>query len=183
VIPDLGCYEERYRLTVRAGPSLAGGVASVAALSVAPLSVQVIFILISVILALPWLIGPACRMIAFRADPTGITLGADPAGWPLRRVPAEFVHWADVEQIVIYPLYPRARGRYGFVQCIGIRRRSGTVTHHPERDESVPGCPVSGISEGTTRRITNWRLDRDRLAAVTAAVAPGIAIIDSRQPG
>jgi regulator of protease activity HflC (stomatin/prohibitin superfamily) len=36
------------------------------------------------------------------------------------------------------------------------------------------------------RKITGWRLDRERLAAVTAAVAPGIPIIDAStrsQPG
>jgi len=178
VITDLGCYEERYRLTARAGPSLAGGICSFAVLSVGPLSVQVIFIVLSVILVLPWLIGPVCRMVAFRADPVGITLGTDPAGWPFRRVPAVFVHWADVEQIILYPLYPRARSRYAHVQCIGIRRRQGTVGLAPG---SKPGSgrPVPGRASGASRKIITWRLDRDRLAAIAAAVAPGIPIVDA----
>jgi hypothetical protein len=37
---------------------------------------------------------------------------------------------------------------------------------------------------GITRRIKNWQLDREQLAAVTAAVAPGIPVIEARDgPG
>jgi hypothetical protein len=182
VIPDLGCYEERYRLTGRAAPSLVGGILSLAVLSAGPLSVQAIFIALSVVLALPWLIGPASRMIALRADYAGITLGADPAGWPLRRIPAVFVHWADVEQIILYPLYPRARGRHALVRCIGIRRRQGAPAL-PRGNEPDPSRPVPGVAAGATRRITTWRLDRERLAAIIAAVAPGIPVIDASSAG
>jgi hypothetical protein len=179
VIPDLGCYEERYRLTARAGLSLGGGICSFAVLSVGPFSVQVIFIALSLILVLPWLIGPAARMVAFRADPAGITLGTDPVGWPLRRVPAVFVHWADIEQIILYPLYPRARSRYADVQCIGIRRRQGAWAL-PEGGHPGPGRAAPGRADALTRKIITWRLDRDRLAAVAAAVAPCVPIIDAR---
>jgi hypothetical protein len=41
-------------------------------------------------------------------------------------------------------------------------------------------CPVPGVAAGATRPIKNWRLDRERLAAVTAAVAPDIPVIDAR---
>ena len=182
MIPDLGCYEERYRLTGGVVPSVAGGLLSLAALSVGPPSVQVIFIVLSVVLALPWLIGPASRMIAFRADHAGITLGADPAGWPLRRVPATFVPWSDVEQIAVYPLYPRARGRYAMLPCIKIQRRQDAQPLPlPLRRGVQPtlACPVPVAVAGANRRIATWRLDRERLAAVVAAVAPGIPIVDT----
>jgi len=39
---------------------------------------------------------------------------------------------------------------------------------------------VPGVAAGAARPIKNWRLDRERLAAVTAAVAPGIPVIDAR---
>jgi hypothetical protein len=178
VIPDLGCYEERYRLTGGVVPSVAGGLLSLTVLSVGPPSVQVIFIALSVILALPWLIGPASRMIAFRADHAGITLGADPAGWPLRRVPATFVPWADVAQIAVYPLYPRARGRYAMVPCIKIQRRH-EAPPLPRGAEPALACQSPGAVAGAHRRIASWRLDRERLAAVVAAVAPGIPIVDT----
>lgn len=178
MIPDLGCYEERYRLTGGIVPSVAGGLVSLAALSVGPPSLQVIFIVLSVVLALPWLVGPASRMIAFRADHAGITLGADPAGWPLRRVPATFVPWTDVEQIAVYPLYPQARGRYAMIPCIKIQRRQEALPL-PRSKEPALACPVPGVVAGAHRRIATWRLDRERLAAVVAAVAPGIPIVDT----
>src|SRR5271170_2659948 len=40
-------------------------------------------------------------------------------------------------------------------------------------------CPVPSVAAGAVRPVTAWRLDRDGLAAVTAAVAPGIPIIDA----
>jgi hypothetical protein len=40
-------------------------------------------------------------------------------------------------------------------------------------------CPVPGVAAGAARPVTAWRLDRDRLAAVVAAAAPGIPILDA----
>jgi len=39
---------------------------------------------------------------------------------------------------------------------------------------------VPGVASGATRQIKNWRLDRERLAAVTAAMAPGIPVLEGR---
>jgi hypothetical protein len=33
-----------------------------------------------------------------------------------------------------------------------------------------------------TRRVVGWRLDHGRLAAVVAAVAPGVTIVDTAAP-
>jgi len=38
---------------------------------------------------------------------------------------------------------------------------------------------VPGVAASATRKITEWRLDRDRLTAVIATVAPGIPILDA----
>jgi hypothetical protein len=144
--PDQGCYEERYRLARGTMLALAGGLLALAIgfLLAGPLAVGLTFLGIAAITALPAVIGPATRRIAFRADQAGITLGADLRdSWPFRRDRAVFVPWADVEQVIIYP-------------------RPGYPAGSPARQ------PVSG-----------WRLDRDRLAAVTAAVAPGIPVIDA----
>jgi hypothetical protein len=46
-------------------------------------------------------------------------------------------------------------------------------------NKPAPGCPVPGVAAGASRRIRGWRLDRDRLAAVTAAVAPGVPVVDA----
>ncbi len=80
MLPDQGCYEERYRLTFP--------VARSAAFSLVPLIIAIVshqplpwVIRAPVIFALatvPWLLAVASRKIAFRADMAGITLGADP---------------------------------------------------------------------------------------------------------
>ena len=63
------------------------------------------------------------------------------------------IPWADVEQIILYSSDP---GEQAPVQRIGIRRRIGAME---------------------ARKVTGWRLDRGRLAAVTATVAPDVRIV------
>ena len=43
----------------------------------------------------------------------------------------------------------------------------------PSDNDEAPSCPLPGVAAGTSRTITGWRRDRERLAAVTAAVGPG----------
>ena len=50
----------------------------------------------------------------------------------------------------------------------------------PYGNKQAPGCPVPGVAAGAARRVNHWRLDRERLAAVTAAVAPGITVSEAR---
>jgi hypothetical protein len=127
----------------------------------------------------------ARRPVAFRADHAGITLGSDRQ---LSRRPAVFIPWTDVERIVLYPGRKAAGlGDYlwasGEVEYIGVQRRDGALAL-PYGNEQAPGCPVPGVAAGATRQIKRWRLDRERLAAVTAAVAPGILVIEARNdPG
>jgi hypothetical protein len=45
-------------------------------------------------------------------------------------------------------------------------------------NEQAAGCPVPRVAAGATRRVTGWQLDRERLAAVAAAVAPGVPLVD-----
>jgi hypothetical protein len=181
VYPDQGGYEERYRLsrTARAGVSVSLtllGLAIVFLIS-GPLPGAVAFFALTAIALLPAVIGPVTRRIAFRADHAGITLGADPHdSWPLRPGRAAFIPWADVEQIVLYP-QPGGPSR-SLAWRIGIQRRPGA----PELragDQTAPGCPLPRVTTAATRPVSGWRLDRDRLAAVTAAVAPGIPVVDA----
>jgi hypothetical protein len=115
-------------------------------------------------------------MIAFRADYAGVTLGAVPGRLIVRQSPAVFVPWADVERIIFYPADPGGQDANNRVQCLGVQRRERSPAL-PEGNEQAPGCPVPGVVAGATRRVTGWRLDRDRLAAVAAAVAPGVPIV------
>jgi hypothetical protein len=178
MLPGQGCYEERYRS--------AGPIASAVAFSLVPLipallgSQALPWLILSLaafaLVTLPCVFVVASRLIAFRADAAGITLGADPVGWPFRRLPAVFVPWADVERIILYQ-GPESRFSIWDVQRIGIQRRQGAPAL-PRGSKPAPGCPVPGVAAGITRPITTWRLDRERLGALTAAVAPGIPIVD-----
>jgi hypothetical protein len=182
MLADPARYEERYRLT-----DAALGLAS--ALLAVGLGflwhTQLIFAALTVLAVIPAVLAVARRPVAFRADHAGITLGSDRL---LPRRPAVFIPWTDVERIVLYPGRKAAGfGDYlwasGEVEYIGVQRRDGALAL-PYGNEQVPGCPVPGVAAGATRQIKRWRLDRERLAAVTAAVAPGILVIEARNdPG
>jgi hypothetical protein len=177
MLPDPGCYEEHYRLTGRTALSLGAGLASVGlgivwqapgvSAATVILAVPVIISAIAVVLAAPDVVAATRRVIAFRADYAGITLGATPDNWTFFRRPATFIPWAEIGQITLYSAGPGVPERSGAVDRI--------VLHHPD--------PVTAAQPGaaprTVRRITGWRLDCQRLAAVTAAVAPGVPIIDA----
>jgi hypothetical protein len=168
-------YEERYRLTGRA---TAGLTASVLLIVIGFLwHLPVIFLPLGLILAVlaaqnAGVIDRVRRTTAFRADQAGITLGTVPDKLTVRRGSRLFIPWADVERIVLYP------GRAAGTQCIGVQRRA---TAEPLRwgNEQAPGCPVPRVPAWATRTIRGWRLDRDRLAAAVAAVAPGVSILDT----
>ena len=184
VPPELDRYEERYRLTIGA----ALGLASIFAL-ILGIIVHLWAIFVPVALVLAFLatqvrqapngfaaaFAAARRMIAFRADRTGITLGAVP-GNPRGGRAAVLVPWADIQQIILYPVNPIGRGRYARVRCIGIQRRPGAPAL-PQGNERAPGCPVPDVANGATRTIMGWRPDREHLAAVAAAAAPGTPVI------
>jgi hypothetical protein len=133
-------------------------------------------------LAVVWLLWrPASRAFfkryPLRADHAGITLGRQ--HYPLASRPATFVPWTDVEQIILYTGYQGG----GPAPWIGIRRREG-APGLPSGNEQAPFCPVPGVAAGATRRNKGSRLDHERLAAVTATVAPGISVIEaSTGPG
>jgi hypothetical protein len=177
MLPDPGRYEERYRLT---GAAL-GLVSALLALGLGLLwHTQLIFAALTVLAVIPAVLAVALRPVAFRADHAGITLGSDRL---LPRRPAVFIPWADVERIVLYPGRKAAGfGDYlwasGEVEYIGVQSRDGAPAL-ARGNKQAPWCPVPGVAAGATRPIKNWRLDRERLAAVTAAVAPGIAVIEA----
>ena len=137
-----------------------------------------ISVLAFVTVTVPCLITAVSRKIAFRADPLGITFGSDPLSWPGRSSSPVFIPWSDVAGIVLYSgpnsREPGTRGR----QCIGIQRRPG-APRLPRGNGPARRCPVPGVAEGASRQVVAWRLDRERLAALTAAVAPGIPVIDA----
>ncbi len=173
VPPDPGCYEERYKV--------AGVVVSLAA-SLLVLGLlaailgwhpQLIVAAFTVVLAIPTVLAMALHPVAFRADHGGVTLGAVRVLPPR---PAVFIPWADIEQII---LYPAGSGRKA-AEYVGVQRHEGAPAL-PYGNKWAPDCPIPGVAAGAARRMNHWRLDRARLAAVTAAVAPGIPIIEVQE--
>ena len=171
---DQGLYEERYRLTGTVAASLA---VSLAMLAIAARGVHqsdylvALAVLIFVIVTVPVLAATVTRKVAFRADPLGLTLGGDPLNWAGRGGGAVFIPWSDVEKIVIYRT---GGGRTG----LGVQRRAGAPPL-PRGNDPARRLPVPGVAEGATRQTVAWRLDRDRLTALVAAVAPGIPVVDA----
>jgi hypothetical protein len=140
-----------------------------------PLPWLIVFLLGFILSTVPWVLAVASGKIAFRADMAGITLGADPLSWPFRHASAVCVPWADVEGIVLYP----AGGSVGWgskeTPGIGIQRRPGAPALR-RGNKPARRCPVPGVAAMAVRPVSAWRLDRERLAALTAAVAPAIPI-------
>ena len=178
MLPDPARYEERYRLT---GAAL-GLASALLAVGLGFLwHTNLIFAALAVLAAIPAVLVIARRPVALRADHAGITLGSERQ---LPHRPAVFIPWADVEKIILYPgSKPAGFGDYlwasGEVECIGVQRWEAAPAL-PYGNKQAPGCPVPGVAAGATRRIKDWRLDRERLAAVTAAVAPGVHVIEAR---
>lgn len=179
--PDPGLYEERYRLTSRVALRLAGGLLlaglglvwqpSVISATSVILVIPVIFSALTVACAMPAVITIARRMTAFRADYVGITLGVMPASLATLRRPAIFIPWAEVEKIILYRAGShRWRGNPP-IQSISVQRRG------------EPASPVMGAAPRAACTITGWKLNRERLTAVTAAVAPSIPVIDAGETG
>ena len=163
MLPDQGCYEERYRLT-RPARVLASALLS---LGLGLLwHQQLIFAVLTVLLAVPAVPALVLRPVAFRADHARITLGSDRL---LPRRPAVFVPWTDGRRGLIF--YPGPTSSGDQAPYLGVQRRDGAPAL-PSGNKQAPGCTVPGVAAGATRRIKSWRLDRDRLAALTAAVAP-----------
>jgi hypothetical protein len=191
MLVDRGCYEERFRLTGRAVVGLVVGLVS-AGLGViwdprglsadsVILALPAFVAVAAVIVAMPGVIAVARGRVAFRADALGLTLGTVPDNVPAVRRPAEFIPWADVERIVLHLAGPGALGSHAQFRTIAVQRRAGAIPL------PLPGTqtrrrvsrPVQVQAQASlTRSITGWQLDRDRLAAVTVAVAPGILIIE-----
>jgi hypothetical protein len=177
MLPDPGRYEERYRLTGAAW-GLATALLALGLGFLRHTHPIIVALTVLITIAIPAVLAVAFRPVAFRADHAGITLGGSERLLPHR--PAVFIPWADVEKIILYPGYASSGDQ---AQYIGVLRREAAPAL-PRGNEQAPWCPVPGVASGATRQIKRWRLDGERLVAVTAAVAPGIPVVEARNdPG
>ncbi|GAA1234327.1 hypothetical protein GCM10009578_089780 [Streptomyces rhizosphaericus] len=131
------------------------------------------------------------RLIAFRVDDTGVTLGGAPARY---RSQTAFVPWDDITSVVIWQWRLKA-GAPSWVPAdekmdyVGVSRRPGAPP--------LPG-PNSRLQPEQARRqaphidhqlllasraINLWRLDPDRLRAAVAAFAAHVPVHDIRHIG
>lgn len=178
---DPESYVERYRLS---GHAVLGLVVILLVFGFSFLwNSPLIFLPIGIVLAAlvahgSGIIDLARRTIAFRADQSGITLGRVPDRLSVRRGSALFIPWADVQRIILYPAYQPRPGGHPAVQCVGVQRRPDAEPLLWGNEQAL-GCPVPGVATWATRMIIGWRLDRDRLAAITASLAPAIPILDT----
>jgi len=178
MLPGPGRYEERWRLTHVVIP-LFGVVFLLVGLTFHFWP----FIVFGVVGVLLYILTVTVYRIAFRADSAGITFGANLMSFKFYAV---HIPWSDIETIILYTLRERPSlpagsggGKVDYLEStnfIGIKRRAGAPALAHGNQSS--NCPDPTVPAGATRPIVGWRLDRDRLAAVIAAAAPAVRLVD-----
>jgi len=161
--PEPGCYEERYRLNWAAATMITLGLLLIAASFVPGTKIfeRAVIIALGGYCVLPQLIVLARRKIAFRADRAGVTLGPAMFPFPSLTLADEFIPWADIKEISLYRVrFPSRYPPAGQYIAVWSRARA----------------PAAAAS----RLMGNWRLDRERLAAVIALAAPRVRLADTR---
>jgi hypothetical protein len=162
--PEPGCYEERYRLNWAVAVITTFSLLVIGAAIFEPgmqIPGRVILIAFGAYGILPHMIVLARRKIAFRADHAGITLG--PTMFPFPSLTSDvFISWANIKEIRLYK--------------VRLASRSLAAGNY------LAIVPPGGTPDGTgaDRIMGNWRLDRERLAAVIAVAAPRVSITDTR---
>jgi hypothetical protein len=119
--------------------------------------------------ALP-LLSAARRQVALQVDQRGILLdGGYRTRWGVPG-PRLAVPWEDAAEIVLYRGYT---GRH-----IGIRRHPHASRLAGRLDQPARNCPIAGVTMGTSRQLTFWDLDREKLTAAVAQFSPAVPIAD-----
>ena len=175
MLPDPGRYEERYRMTTGAVPVVAASLVLFGLLfrTEALWATEAIIALALAVLLVPAV--AARRLVAFRADYAGVLLGAEPRALMAGRGRPVFIPWHEVDQIVLHPDTSGLPGAKGQVGRIEVRRR--TVPPAGDEQAQEPGTAA------VTRSVRGWRLDRERLALITGAVAPCVPVIEAAPGG
>jgi hypothetical protein len=118
---------------------------------------------------------------AIRVDQAGITLCSSPV-YP--KSTTRLFPWEDVVSVVIWQSV--VPGQKGAPDCVGVERRpgaqpvTGKFTGRPSRFAARLESPGITPEMAVTRTVANgWVLDRDRLTAAIAHVAPGVGVVDT----
>lgn len=123
------------------------------------------------------------RLVAFRVDERGVTLGGAPARYERQTA---LIPWGDIEAVV---LWQQDTAALTPMRYVGLRRRAGAP--------ALPG-PNSELSREQTdrlaphvdhevflasRHINLWALDRARLVEALRAFAPAVTVEENGQSG
>jgi hypothetical protein len=163
VSAKLDCYEIRFRLAGYEALLPVFGLLLLAFGIFVPgsLAQRASFIACGGLFIVPYVILLASRPIVFRADHAGITLGPELS--TLQFSSSGVIGWADIDTVILY-------------KRVGLSNQRG----------KSPGTYIEIVlDEGepapswATRRINTWRLDRQLLAAVAAAAAPDVPVVDT----
>ncbi|GAB3168664.1 hypothetical protein [Streptomyces incanus] len=113
--------------------------------------------------------------VAFRVDETGVLLGGNPARYGATTA---HVPWGDITGVVLW----RQTAGGAHVPYVGVTRREDApaLPGDSPKARAVLGrlVPVPAGVVMTSRPVTGWRLDRDRLVATVAHFAPDIPVGD-----
>ncbi|MEU9775969.1 MULTISPECIES: hypothetical protein [unclassified Streptomyces] len=116
------------------------------------------------------------RRVAFRVDATGVLLGGSPARY---RATTAHVPWEDITGFVLW----RQAAGSASVPYVGVTRRQGAPSlpgdgpkAHAALRFLVPVPPGTAVS---SRAVTGWRFDKERLETAVAHFAPGTPVQDA----
>jgi hypothetical protein len=117
------------------------------------------------------------RLVAFRVDEQGVTLGGAPAKYQRQTA---FVPWQDIQSVVLWQQHLTAGAPT--MNYVGLRRRAGAPPL-PGQNAGLEPAQSTRLAPHVdhevflaSRHINLWFLDRDRLADAVGAFAPGVSV-------
>ncbi len=103
----------------------------------------------------------ARREVIFAVHPDGVYFGSGQV--------KEYVPWELISAVELFTERGRIRGFRGSYRCVGIRAvDTGRTSEH--------GAAI----RSAYRRMSGWRIDRDRLIGSVQQYAPGLPVIDGQ---
>ncbi|MFS8204845.1 hypothetical protein ACLVWQ_40005 [Streptomyces sp. CWNU-52B] len=123
------------------------------------------------------------RLVAFRVDERGVTLGGAPARYERQTA---FVPWRDIEAVV---LWQQDTSALTPMRYVGLRRRAGAPAlpgPNSELRREQTGRLAAHVDHEVflaSRHINLWVLDRERLVGALRTFAPTVAVEDNGQSG
>lgn len=124
--------------------------------------------------AIVLLLMPLVReQVALQIDDQGIFLGSGGLSeWALP-APRILIPWDEVAEVVVY--------RDGGLN-LGVSRPQHAPDLEHKRadrfDKPAKACPAEGVTVGTSRWVSGWRLDQRRLRQAVQACAPGVLVVE-----